>query len=84
MENQDTPEDATPRYPLPDAAAFLHSITPPQHPSTKAFKPLTNREVQLQTELEYVRLVILKCIQLLRNISDEIKDLREPNEESPF
>ncbi len=56
----------------------------PQHPSTKAFRPLTNREMQLQTELEYVRLQVLKCIQLLRNITDQVEGLRDDDEESPF
>lgn len=56
----------------------------PQHPSTKAFRPLTNREMQLQTELEYIRHKVLQCIQLLRDITDQVDGLRDDNEESPF
>jgi predicted glycosyltransferase len=56
----------------------------PRHPSTKAFRPLTNREMQLQTELEHIRHKVLQCIQLLRDITDQVDGLRDDDEESPF
>lgn len=56
----------------------------PQHPSTKAFRPMTVREMQLETELEHLRNKVLHCIQLLRDITDQVEDLRPDDEESPF
>jgi hypothetical protein len=45
-----------------------------QHPSTKPYKPLTNREMQLQTELQRIRAQVRQCIILLKLMLDDDTD----------
>jgi predicted glycosyltransferase len=45
---------------------------------------MTVREMQLETELEHLRNKVLHCIQLLRDITDQVEGLRPDDEESPF